>query len=296
MKKVIMFLTILFSTPHLFAENGNMDLSKKILSALKDSMGVIDTDGYQTQVDDIQILDPYGMNGWMYVSMSIINTKEKKAEVPFRVITNGQFVIPMLGAILRTDTKENILEENSITKDIQLPEGGTILFGQKNAAHHITIFTDIFCDYCKNLKKDILEFVDAAGYSENDIVVSERYAPIGKDRMFVSQMYEVIRKMDINPSLKNDLLVYLSDSSILEHQTNADMLKAFLTQIEGMNIKEEFERLTKTDTRVAEDVIIASKIGVRGVPFTVINGKGFKGYNKDVLFNYLEKLDEQKGE
>ena len=86
---------------------------------------------------------------------------------------SGRYLIQ--GSIIDVEKKENITEARAGAARIRaidaLGEDQMLIFGPKNAAHTVTVFTDIDCGYCRKLHGEI------AKYNDNGIRVRYLFFP-----------------------------------------------------------------------------------------------------------------------
>lgn len=80
----------------------------------------------------------------------------------YYITDDGKFLIN--GSIIETVSRKNVTEEKKTTirKDIvsQFGEDQRIDFFPENMKHHVTVYTDIDCGYCRKLHSEMQQFND----------------------------------------------------------------------------------------------------------------------------------------
>lgn len=147
----------------------------------------------------------------------------------------------------------NITEQRSISAVIKVPESDTITFRSPNEITSISVFTDVDCEYCRKLHKDI-PLLNAKG-------VTVRYLayPRGGERGL---------------SFKKMKSIWCSP----------DRAKAFSTAVNGVILPRQSECLNP----VLESFQLGQRIKVEGTPTIVAPNRIITGYiSSEYLLNQI---------
>jgi len=163
----------------------------------------------------------------------------------FYVTGDGRYLVQ--GAIIDVENKENLTEprkDQARLKAVEaIGEDKMIIFGDKDAKHTITVFTDIDCGYCRKLHNEMAE------YNKAGIRVRYLFYPrAGRD----------------SPSFKKAVSVWCAEDR------NAAMTKAKA----GQELPEK-----ACDNPVEQHLATGESIGVTGTPALVLeDGELAPGY------------------
>lgn len=166
----------------------------------------------------------------------------------FYMTDDGKYLIQ--GNIIQTDTKENITElsKSGARKEIveNVAKGKSIDFfpvDLKDMKHHVKVYTDIDCGYCRKLHNEMKE------YNDLGIGISYLFWP---------------RSGLQSPSYTKSVTVWCSDD---QNQAMSDSQNGLALEVK------------QCDNPVKEHYISGKKIGINGTPSLVTNdGQLLPGY------------------
>lgn len=281
-----------------FAEDFELPpkIKDKIISDFLRSFEPVFKNNKSLKIESVIMMEKFDMPGWIYSKMSIIE-KQKQVDT-FQVLTNGKYMIPVPESVLEVQTGKNVLAINDVqifNKNEIPPATNNIIYGKPDAKNQITIFSDLWCGHCHKLKRDINEWIKET--TPHDVVIYQRYSPLGPKNLFVTHLYDVVRRLEMNSELKSNIFKYLLNEETLE-LPQKDILMTLHSMVKNdKSLSMQLRKHLENDHNVEQDVLLANNIGIQGVPYILVNGEGIKGYNQRALFDRLEKLNNvNKGE
>ena len=231
-------------------------------------------EGSNINIINIKNMDYIGLNNYLSIEFTVSDNSKK-----LFVLTNGEYIIPFSGEIFNK-TYKNIYNS---TNHININNGIVIYHCNSNTNKYIDLFINFWCPSCNKLMIDINDFIS----KKPNINIRLHIIPLNDNQTIAIQIYHSVYKMNLDKSLKQSYLNWLTNNDIDSFKDKNNVLIKFIEHANNNKIKNELKTRTLSDTSLANDLILFERLNIQNIPFIIFNKEIYVGY--DQCFKFIKE-------
>ena len=233
----------------------------------------------QVKVEDLEIIEKKqekALPGWdVYLTVMKLKFQGKELKIPETIFVNGDLVTGRLFSLKEKKEYRNLIRPNVPDS---LYDDAHLLYGKKDAAHKIIVFSDPMCPFCRQTVPGLLK---AAKEHPDKIALYYYHLPLLQIHPvsgILTRIMHVAQKKG-----KKEALEKFYDLKIGFRETNTTKVLQAVQKHTGLSVSQEEIDAKEVKEAIKHDEDAASRLMVKGTPTIYIDGKWDKnrdGYKK----------------
>ncbi len=233
----------------------------------------------QVKVEDLEIIEKKqekALPGWdVYLTVMKLKFQGKELKIPETIFVNGDLVTGRLFSLKEKKEYRDLIRPNVPDS---LYDDAHLLYGKKDAAHKIIVFSDPMCPFCRQTVPGLLK---AAKEHPDKIALYYYHLPLLQIHPvsgILTRIMHVAQKKG-----KKEALEKFYDLKIGFRETNTTKVLQAVQKHTGLSVSQEEIDAKEVKEAIKHDEDAASRLMVKGTPTIYIDGKWDKnrdGYKK----------------
>lgn len=242
------------------------DVAKSVLKGIGERLKAqgIDPDVVKVVVDE----EFKELPGFRFITLDIRGQE-------ISIVTNGKYALPN---VVDMEHSADIVEKYKLkfAKPVEIEVSKEdFYFGNPEGKVKIVVFSDFECPFCKRASifmKPLLE------KNKDKVAIYYKHFPLSfhKHAKMLARAYEAAKELGYHLDLYNLNLQGKTEDQIL------DEIAGMLKDSDRAKFK-ELAKSSKYDEKINKDYQYGTKLGVKGTPYIVIDGKVINGFNPALI-------------
>jgi len=231
----------------------------------------------QTEIQVIKEID-IPESDFFYVLLKFTTAQTSK-ELSF--ITNGKYITNSLIDLKTGNNLAQYYESKAKTIEVETSEDEVYFGNPEKAKVKIVIFSDFECPYCNKLSNALGSFFKE---HENDIVIYYKHFPLSfhQNAKLLAKIYETGKILGYNWNMYQydySNKSYNEITALFEKKLKDEEKIKFYKLLNSPEIERKIEKHLKQ----------AESLGIKGVPFVIINGYAVNGFQEEVIKSLIKE-------